>query len=74
MYQNAHIYSTYKIYDLDTSSDDYKRLNSLVIKFSGYLANDDLGFAYVTKDFIDTLAFDENNMSNTPMDILNNNH
>ena len=66
-------YSTYKIYDLDTSSDDYKRLNSLVIKFSGYLANDDLGFAYVTKDFIDTLAFDENNMSNTPMDILNNN-
>ncbi len=66
-------YSTYKIYDLDTSSDDYKRLNNLVIKFSGYLVNDDLGFAYVTKDFIDTLAFAENNMSNTPMDILDNN-
>lgn len=66
-------YSTYKISDLDTSSDTYKRLNSLVIKFSGYLTNDDLGFAYVTKDFIDTLALTENNMSNTPMDILNNN-
>lgn len=66
-------YSTYKIYDMDTSSDTYKKLNSLVIKFSGYLTGDDLGFAYVTKGFIDSLELDDNNMSNTPMDILRNN-